>query len=129
LLKAGMRVVVETSGAKPVGGALLEEGVCISVDIKCPASGEHEAMDWSNLARLGPKDQVKFVVKDRADFEYMRALLAGRLKGTPAEVIVQPVGGTLEGVAQIAEWVKQDGLDVRVLPQLHKLLWGDEAGR
>ena len=129
LLKRGMRVVVETSGSKPVGGALLEEGVCISMDIKCPGSGEHEAMDWSNLARLGPKDQVKFVVKDRADFEYMAGLLAGRLKGTPAEVIVQPVGGSLEGVAQIAEWVKQDGLDVRVLPQLHKLLWGDEAGR
>ncbi len=129
LTARGYRVVVETSGSRPVGGALLDERVSVSMDIKCPGSGEEGSQLPGNPSALGAKDQVKFVIADRADFDYMRALLATSLKGCTAEVIAQPVGGSVEGVRKIAAWVAEAGLDVRVLPQLHKLLWGDTAGR
>jgi 7-carboxy-7-deazaguanine synthase len=98
------------------------------MDIKCPSSAEQESMLWENLERLGPKDQLKFVVADEVDFDYMKEVLAGRARGVAAEVVVQPVGGGVPSTLMIAEWVKRDGLDVRVLPQLHKLLWGGEPG-
>ncbi len=129
LLGRGYRIVVETSGSKPVEGALLEEGVCISMDVKCPSSGEEGEMLWENLARLGSKDQLKFVIADERDFAYMREVMGTRAKAVKAEVVLQPVGGGLEGVLKIAEWVKREGLDARVLPQLHKLLWGGAPGR
>ena len=124
----GYRTVVETSGSKPVAGALLDASVCISMDIKCPGSHEQDSMDWGNLAKLTAKDQLKFVIADEADYAYAREVLAGRAKGCPAEIVFQPVGGGLEGVLKIAGWARRDGLSVRVLPQLHKLLWGDAPG-
>ena len=125
----GYRVVVETSGSRPITGALLHEAVCVSMDIKCPGSGEEGSLLDENIAALRAKDQVKFVLADKADFDFMRGVIATRLKGCPAPVTAQPVGGSAEGVRQIAEWVAEAGLNVRVLPQLHKLLWGDTAGR
>lgn len=129
LLSRGYHIVVETSGSRPVEGALLEEGVCISMDVKCPSSGEEEEMHWENLARLRAKDQLKFVLADERDYAYARGVLSSRARGNPAEVVLQPVGGGLKGVAQIAAWAKRDGIDARVLPQLHKLLWGSARGR
>lgn len=129
LLARRYRVVVETSGSKRIEGALLEGGVCVSMDVKCPSSGEEGEMLWENLKRLGPKDQVKFVIGDERDFAYMREVLGTRAEGLTAEVVLQPVGGGLEGVAKLALWARRDGLDARVLPQLHKLLWGGAPGR
>jgi 7-carboxy-7-deazaguanine synthase len=129
LLDRGYRAVVETSGSKPLEGAHLRDGVCVSMDIKCPGSGEAESMLWENLGRLGAKDQLKFVIADERDYDYAKGVIEGRAKGCPAEVVFQPVGGGLEGVAKIALWARRDGLGVRVLPQLHKLLWGDAPGR
>jgi 7-carboxy-7-deazaguanine synthase len=128
LIDRSYRIVVETSGSKPIGGALLEQAVCVSMDIKCPASGEQDSMLWSNLAKLGPKDQLKFVIEDERDFAYARQVLATSAKDVRAEVVFQPVGGGLEGVAKIAAWARRDGVEARVLPQLHKLLWGDAPG-
>jgi 7-carboxy-7-deazaguanine synthase len=129
LVERGYRVVVETSGSRPIAGALLDERVCVSMDVKCPGSGEEGSLLGENLAALGAKDQVKFVLKDRADFDFMVEFIATRLAGCPAEVVAQPVGGSVAGALEIAGWVADAGVDVRVLPQLHKLLWGDAAGR
>lgn len=128
LIERGFHIVVETSGSKPLEGALLHDQVCVSMDIKCPGSGEQDAMLWENLSLLGPKDQLKFVVADERDFAYARAVLEARAGEIAAPVVLQPVGGGIQGALAIAEWVKRDGLDVRVLPQLHKLLWGDAPG-
>ncbi len=128
LTARGYRVVVETSGSRPVEGALLDPLVCVSMDIKCPSSGEEGSMLWENLGRLAPKDQLKFVIQDERDYAYAREVLSTRAKGVKAEVVFQPVGGTLEGALKIAEWTRRDGLNARVLPQLHKLLWGDAPG-
>jgi 7-carboxy-7-deazaguanine synthase len=128
LTQRSYRTVVETSGSRPLEGALFDDRVCISMDIKCPASGEAESMLWENLAKLGHKDQLKFVIQDERDYAYAKEILAGRAKGTKAEVVFQPVGGGLDGVLKIAAWARRDGLSVRVLPQLHKLLWGDAPG-
>ncbi|HKZ60301.1 MAG TPA: radical SAM protein [Candidatus Thermoplasmatota archaeon] len=129
LLARGYRIVVETSGSRRVEGALLEDAVCVSMDVKCPSSGEEGEMLWDNLARLRAKDQLKFVIADERDFAYMRDVMATRARSVEAEVVLQPVGGGLEGVAKLAEWARRDGLDARVLPQLHKLLWGGVPGR
>jgi 7-carboxy-7-deazaguanine synthase len=129
LIAKGYRIVVETSGSKPLEGAHLDAHVCVSMDIKCPGSGEADAMVWDNLAKLGPKDQLKFVIADERDYAYAKETVEGRAKGTAAEVVFQPVGGGLEGVLKIAGWTRRDALHVRVLPQLHKLLWGDQPGR
>jgi 7-carboxy-7-deazaguanine synthase len=129
LVERGYRIVVETSGSRALTGVLLHDQVCISMDLKCPGSGEHEAMLWENLAKLRPKDQLKFVVGDEADYLYMKGVLSKQAADIDTDIIVQPVGGGLEGVKTISEWVKRDGLAVRVLPQLHKLLWGNEPGR
>lgn len=128
LLERGYRVVVETSGSRPITGVLLDERVCVSMDIKCPGSGEEGSLLDANVDALQAKDQVKFVLADRRDFDFMTATLSERLGGCPAEVVAQPVGGSVEGVLEVANWVAEAGVDVRVLPQLHKLLWGDEAG-
>lgn len=129
LVALGYRIVLETSGSRPLEGAHFDDHVCISMDIKCPGSGEAESMLWENLAKLGHKDQLKFVIADERDYDYAKGILAGRAKGSPAEVTFQPVGGGLDGVLKIAGWARRDGLHVRVLPQLHKLLWGDAPGR
>jgi len=129
LVERGYRVVVETSGSRPLTGVLLHDQVCISMDLKCPGSGEQGAMLWENLAVLRPKDQLKFVVGDEADYAYMKGVLSKEARDIDTDIIVQPVGGGLEGVKMISEWAKRDGLVVRVLPQLHKLLWGNEPGR
>lgn len=128
LIERGYRIVVETSGSRPIEGALLHGQVCVSMDIKCPSSGEENAMLWENLLRLTRKDQLKFVVADERDFAYARGVLKGRAAGVDTDVVLQPVGGGIPGVLQITEWVKRDGLNVRVLPQLHKLLWGAAPG-
>ncbi len=129
LVDRGYHVVVETSGSRPIAGALLDPHVCVSMDIKCPGSGEEGSLLGGNIAALGAKDQVKFVLADRADFEFMERVIATQLADCPAELVAQPVGGAVEGVLEIAGWVAEAGLHVRVLPQLHKLLWGDTAGR
>ncbi|HKJ76079.1 MAG TPA: 7-carboxy-7-deazaguanine synthase QueE, partial [Gammaproteobacteria bacterium] len=81
-----------------------------------------------NLAALGPADQVKFVVCDRADYDWARAAIAEHRLTERCEVLMTPAYGTLEA-RTLAEWVLEDGLPVRVQVQLHKLLWGDEPGR
>ena len=98
------------------------------VDLKAPGSGEMARNDWSNLDQLTPHDCVKFVLADRADYEWAREVT--RSHGLPgrAQVLYSPVAGELEP-RELAAWILADRLDVRFQLQLHKLLWGNEPGR
>jgi len=123
LLKAGYEVSVETNGSLPVGSiaALDKTGkLRVSLDMKCPSSKMQKKMHFENLSALREKDQVKFVLRDLKDYAHARAVL--KEHPTKAAVILQPVWG--RSGARIAEAVLKDGLDARVLVQLHKVLWG-----
>ena len=125
LLSMRSVVVVETSGAIPLDEMPCDENLSISMDIKCPSSGESDKMILSNLELLGPTDQLKFVISDAEDYEYARNVV--REHTLICEVIFTPVGG--KDLKDIAERVLEDGLEVRVLPQLHKFIWGNEENR
>lgn len=125
LLDEGYHLVLETNGAMPLDELPCVENLTISMDIKCPSSGESEKMLFENLEVLGPTDQLKFIVSDDKDYEYAKEVLG---KYSPkCEVVLTPVGG--KDLKALAEKVLKEGLDVRVLPQLHKFIWGDEDDR
>lgn len=121
LLDLGLTVLCETSGSLPIDR--LPEGVIRIMDLKCPGSGECERNDWSNIDRLGPRDEVKFVIADRADYEWSRDMISRyNLSSRCNEVLFSPVFGSIEPRA-LVEWVLEDKLDVRFQLQLHKLVW------
>ena len=127
LLARGKTVLLETGGHRST--ARVPEPVVTILDVKCPGSGEADKMDWANLDRLRPHDEVKFVIKDRADYEYARALVRDRdLAARAAAVHFSPVHGEMD-LRTLSEWVLADRLPVRVQVQLHKLLWGEGPGR
>ena len=122
LAKAGKTVVLETNGSKDLSAVPKSGNIIISMDIKCPSSGMHERMDFSNIALLKEKDQLKFVISDGADLEYAVEVLE---KYSPAcEVIFTPVGGM--DIEPLAEEVVERRIRARVLPQLHKIIWGNK---
>lgn len=125
LLAEGYKLVVETNGAMPLDDMPCDDNLCMSMDIKCPSSGEAGKMLFENLEMLGPADQLKFVVSDEADYEYAKEVL--REHPPKCDVIMTPVGG--KDLKWLAESALRDGLDVRVMPQLHKIIWGDEDNR
>jgi len=125
LIDEGYHLVLETSGALPLDELPCVENLTISMDIKCPSSGESEKMLFENLEVLGPTDQLKFIIADDKDYEYAKDVLEKR--SPKCEVIFTPVGG--KELKTLAEKVLKNGLDVRVLPQLHKFIWGDEDNR
>ncbi len=126
LCDAGYSVSLETSGALDVSA--VDPRVSRIVDIKPPASGEVERNRWDNLAHLKPHDEIKFVLADRGDYEWARALLRERNLPGIAPVLFSPVQGELAPDA-LAEWILADRLPVRMQVQLHKLLWGNAQGR
>ena len=125
LCDRGYEVSLETSGALDVGA--VDARVTIVMDIKTPGSGEHAKNLYANLALLKPKDQVKFVLCDRADYDWSRAKLAEYNLAERCEVLFSPVYRRLDPGA-LADWILQDRLPVRMQIQLHKLLWGDVPG-
>jgi 7-carboxy-7-deazaguanine synthase len=126
LCDAGLAVSLETSGALPI--AAVDRRVQRVVDLKAPGSGETARNDWSNLAELTRHDCVKFVLADRADYEWARETTLTHRLPERAEVLYSPVAGELEP-RELASWILADRLDVRFQLQLHKLLWGNEPGR
>ncbi len=125
LLARGFEVVLETSGNRRPPEIFSHPNSVVSMDCKCPGSGMHEKMHSSFYESLGEKDQLKLVIADQADYEYAKQVLSGC--AIRASVIFQPVYGTTAD--WIAENVLQDGLqNVRVLPQLHKIFWGEKKG-
>jgi 7-carboxy-7-deazaguanine synthase len=129
LLEEGYTVLVETSGAFDV--APLDPRVHKIMDLKCPGSGESHRNRWENLEHLTERDEIKFVVKDRNDYEWARETI--RARGLDARVeagslralLVSPVWGDID-LEELADWILEDALRVRLQMQLHKLVWGPE---
>lgn len=125
LLEAGKTVLVETGGHRSI--AQVPDGVVRIMDVKCPGSGEAARNDWSNLALLKPSDEVKFVIADRADYQFAREIvLREKLTERVAAVLFSPVHAELDA-RQLAEWVIADRLEVRVQLQMHKYIWSPET--
>lgn len=126
LCDAGYEVSLETGGAMDVGG--VDPRVVRVVDLKTPASGELARNRLENIALLSAQDQVKFVICDRADYEWSVDMLREHdLASRVGEVLFSPTQGQL-APRQLAEWILEDRLPVRFQLQLHKLLWGDVPG-
>ena len=127
LCDAGYEVSLETSGAMSV--AEVDPRVVKVLDLKTPASGEVARNDYGNIAHLTRNDQVKFVICDRADYEWARFKLDELgLVGRVSDVLFSPSHEEL-APRELAEWILEDRLPVRLQLQLHKLLWNDEPGR
>lgn len=126
LLDEKLTVLVETGGHMSIEH--VPAGVVRIMDVKCPGSGESHRNDWTNMDRLVAADEVKFVVKDRADYEFSRDVVARYdLIRLVAAVHFSPVHGVLES-RQLAEWILEDRLQVRLQLQVHKYIW-DPATR
>lgn len=126
LCDRGLDVSLETGGALDIGE--VDARVARIVDLKAPGSGEAARNLWSNLDCLGPRDEVKMVLRDEADYVWARSVLAEHRLAQRCAVLLSPVWGNLDA-ARLAEWILRDGLPVRMQVQLHKLLWGGGAGR
>ena len=125
LLAEGRTVMLETGGHRPV--ARVPADVQKIVDVKCPGSGESDKNDWDNLAHLGPHDEVKFVVKDRVDYEFARDVIARRdLPSRASAVLISPVHGVLDPKT-LSEWMLADHLAARLQLQIHKYIWPPET--
>jgi len=119
-------VLLETGGALSI--AELDSRVVRILDVKCPGSGESERNHWENMGLLRHSDEVKFVLADRADYEWARDVVARYDLTSRCEVLLAPVHGTLRP-ADLAAWILADRLPVRLGLQLHKLVWpGVERG-
>jgi 7-carboxy-7-deazaguanine synthase len=126
LCEEGFEVLIETGGFVSTEG--LDERAKIILDVKCPASGEAERNHWPNLARLSAdRDEVKFVVADRADWEFARGVIEKyQLESRARSVLISPVWGVTD-LKELADLVTSSGLDVRMQLQLHKYIWGPEV--
>ena len=124
LLAKNYEVLLETGGGVSI--AKVPKRVIKILDVKCPGSGEDAKNLWDNLDHLHPHDEVKFVLKDRADYEWSRDVIQRRDIHQKAQVLFSPVYDTL-GLKELAAWVLADNLPVRVQTQLHKIIWGKDA--
>ncbi|MDK1030442.1 MAG: 7-carboxy-7-deazaguanine synthase QueE [Planctomycetia bacterium] len=120
LIAAGNTVLLETSGTEPIAG--LDEDIIKIVDVKCPGSGMSDRVCWDNLKHLGPRDEVKFVLTDRQDYDWAKDVVEEHgLLAKPNPVLFSPASGFLEP-AELAAWILADDLPVRLQIQLHKIL-------
>ncbi|HEB54989.1 MAG TPA: 7-carboxy-7-deazaguanine synthase QueE [Gammaproteobacteria bacterium] len=126
LCDAGYAVSLETSGALDI--AAVDPRVTIVMDLKTPSSGEESKNRYLNIGELKLSDQIKFVLGSRADYDWARSKLDEYNLTSGCEVLFSPVQGMLSAT-DLADWILQERLPVRMQIQLHKLLWGDEKGR
>ena len=125
LLASGRTVMVETGGHLSI--EQVPEPVIKIVDVKCPGSSESHRNDWDNLARVAPHDEVKFVIRDRADYEFAREVVRRHgLVGRVAAVLFSPVHGVLDP-KDLSAWILEDRLPVRLQLQIHKHIWGADV--
>jgi 7-carboxy-7-deazaguanine synthase len=125
LLARGHQVLIETGGHMPIED--LPDEVVAIVDVKCPGSGESGTMHWPNLDVISKIDEVKFVIADRADFDYAKdVVLRHRLTERAGAVLFSPVFGELEP-SVLAKWILDERLNVRLQIQAHKYIWSPEA--
>ncbi|MGH8041278.1 MAG: 7-carboxy-7-deazaguanine synthase QueE [Rudaea sp.] len=126
LCDAGLSVSLETSGALDVSD--VDPRVSRVMDLKAPGSGESARNLWSNLTALTAHDQIKFVLADRADYDWARAMLHEHALMQRCDILFSPVWGKL-APRDLAEWILADRLPVRMQVQLHKILWGEARGK
>ena len=126
LCDAGFEVLVETGGY--VSTEELDQRARVILDVKCPASAEESRNHWPNLDRLrSDKDEVKFVVADRGDWEFAKEVIARYELQTRAKaVLISPAWGQID-LKELAEWISSSGLNIRMQLQLHKYIWGPET--
>ena len=125
LCDAGYSVSLETGGAIDTGP--VDSRVSVILDIKTPGSGEMENNLWGNLEHLKNTDEVKFVLCDRADYDWAKEILATHKLAEKCTVLFSPVYQQVNPT-ELAEWVLADKLPVRMQIQLHKVLWGERPG-
>jgi len=123
LCDTGYRVLLETSGAVDI--APVDPRVHVILDVKCPGSGMTDRMHWPNLSQLAAKDEAKFVLANRADYDWAREILARYDIASRCTVLFSPVFGSLD-VHELAEWILGDKLPVRLQMQLHKYIWAPD---
>lgn len=123
LLEEGFQVLMETNGSLDISGI---DPACVKIiDIKCPDSGEAKRCDLDNLQRMSPSDQVKFVISSRRDYAYAKDILARiPARVPPGNLLFAPVWEKLPG-RDLAAWILEDDLRVRLQLQLHKVIWPD----
>ena len=125
LLARGHKVLIETGGHIPIDD--LPDEVVAIVDVKCPGSGEAAKMHWPNLDAISKTDEVKFVIADRRDYDYAKDIVARyRLNDRAGAVLFSPVHGEL-APSELARWILEDHLPVRLQIQAHKYIWSPEA--
>ena len=129
LCDRGYTVLLETGGHVPVDR--VDSRVVKILDVKCPGSGMESRNDLENLKLLGPRDEIKFVVKDRRDFDWAIAVVVAHGLDERHTVLISPVfeGGASEIAPQVAEWVRDSKRKLRLNLQVHKLLWGNVPGK
>jgi 7-carboxy-7-deazaguanine synthase len=120
LLARGHDVLLETGGSLPIDH--VPEGVRRIIDVKCPGSGESDHNRWENLDELRPGDEVKFVIADRADYDWAVGVLRSHALDGRAPVLFSAVQESMTA-GELARWVLDDRLPVRVQLQMHKILW------
>ena len=123
LCDAGYRVLLETSGTIDIEP--VDPRAHVILDVKCPGSGMTDRMHWPNLSRLAAKDEAKFVLADRADYDWAREILAQYGVTVRCPVLFSPVFGSL-AVGTLADWILADKLPVRLQIQLHKYIWSPD---
>jgi 7-carboxy-7-deazaguanine synthase len=119
----GLEVLIETSGSIDI--APVDPRATIILDIKCPGSGEVQKNRWENLQHLKPNDEIKFVIADRADYDWARKVIEDRNLNRWT-VLLSPVWGEMD-LKSLAEWMLADRVPARLQTQLHKHIWGAEA--
>ncbi|MFN7947823.1 MAG: radical SAM protein [Blastocatellia bacterium] len=125
LCDEGFTVLVETGGS--LDASVLDNRAVKILDVKCPGSGEAARNFWPNLERLNPQDEIKFVMTDRADFDYALGVIEKyRLDQREPFVLMSPVWGAVEW-KDLAEWILQSGARARLQLQMHKLIWGPDT--
>ena len=125
LLERDFRVLVETNGSLNID--CVDSRAVRIVDIKCPSSGEHGCNDLQNLKRLSPHDEIKFVIGDKEDFNYAKQMLSliPEKPGMERHIHFSPVSGRLDP-KDLAMWILDDHLPVRLNLQLHRIIWPEE---
>lgn len=124
LLGGGFEVMIETGGHVPIAG--IDPRTVRIVDCKCPGSGHDGDMVWENLENLTDRDEVKFVVTDRGDYEWAKAVIEERLSGWRGTVLLSAAHGRITPT-ELGEWILEDRLHARLQVQLHRLLWPEKT--
>jgi 7-carboxy-7-deazaguanine synthase len=125
LCDEGFNVLVETGGG--LDATVLDKRAIKILDVKCPGSGESERNVWSNLENLNPLDEIKFVIQDRADFDFTLGVIEKySLENRAPQVLMSPVWGAVEW-KDLAAWILHSGVRARMQLQMHKLIWGADV--